>query len=65
MKFNLKSQDGNARTGEIITAHGKINTPVFMPVGTYGAVKSISPSELEKSNFEIERKIRLSINRSR
>ncbi|MDG2252509.1 MAG: tRNA guanosine(34) transglycosylase Tgt [Methylophilaceae bacterium] len=53
MKFNLKSQDGNARTGEIITAHGKINTPVFMPVGTYGAVKSISPSELEKSNFEI------------
>ena len=48
MKFNLKSQDGNARTGEIITAHGKINTPVFMPDGTYGAVKSISPSELKK-----------------
>mgnify|MGYP001261048744 FL=1 len=53
MKFNLKSQDGNARTGEIITAHGIINTPAFMPVGTYGAVKSISPKELESNNFEI------------
>ena len=53
MKFNLKSQDGNARTGEIITAHGMINTPAFMPVGTYGAVKSISPKELESNNFEI------------
>ena len=53
MKFNLKSQDGNARTGEIITAHGIISTPAFMPVGTYGAVKSISPKELESNNFEI------------
>ena len=53
MKCNLKSQDGNARTGEIITAHGIINTPAFMPVGTYGAVKSISPKELESNNFEI------------
>ena len=53
MKFNLKSQDGNARTGQIITAHGIINTPAFMPVGTYGAVKSISPKELESNNFEI------------
>ena len=53
MKFNLKSQDGNARTGEITTVHGIINTPAFMPVGTYGAVKSISPKELESNNFEI------------
>jgi len=53
MKFNLKSHDGNARAGEITTAHGKINTPVFMPVGTYGAVKSISPNELKENNFEI------------
>ena len=53
MKFNLKSQDGNARTAEITTVHGKINTPVFMPVGTYGAVKSISPFELQENNFEI------------
>jgi len=53
MKFNLKTQDGNARTGEITTVHGKINTPVFMPVGTYGAVKSISPNELRENNFEI------------
>ena len=53
MKFNLKSEDGNARTGEITTHHGIINTPVFMPVGTYGAVKSISPQELAENNFEI------------
>jgi queuine tRNA-ribosyltransferase len=53
MKFNLKSQDGNARIAEITTAHGIINTPVFMPVGTYGAVKSISPNELQENNFEI------------
>jgi len=53
MKFNLKSEDGNARTGEITTQHGIINTPVFMPVGTYGAVKSISPQELAENNFEI------------
>ncbi|MDC0423248.1 tRNA guanosine(34) transglycosylase Tgt [Methylophilaceae bacterium] len=53
MKFNLKSQDGNARAGVITTTHGKINTPVFMPVGTYGAVKSISPKELQTNNFEI------------
>lgn len=53
MKFKLKSQDGQARTGEITTVHGVINTPVFMPVGTYGAVKSISPYELKENNFEI------------
>ena len=53
MKFELQNQDGNARAGLLKTQHGEISTPVFMPVGTYGAVKSIAPKELEETNFEI------------
>ena len=53
MKFKLISQDGNARSGIMQLSHGKVNTPVFMPVGTYGAVKSISPHELKEMDFEI------------
>jgi len=44
--FNLIAKDGQARLGEVITSHGKIDTPVFMPVGTYGAVKTLSPRAL-------------------
>jgi len=44
--FNLIAEDRQARVGEVITSHGKIHTPVFMPVGTYGAVKTLSPREL-------------------
>tara|TARA_B100001079_G_scaffold133719_1_gene114589 strand:+ start:11615 stop:12742 length:1128 start_codon:yes stop_codon:yes gene_type:complete len=44
--FNLIAEDGQARLGEVITFHGKIDTPVFMPVGTYGAVKTLSPRAL-------------------
>jgi len=53
MKFKLISQDGHARSGLLQLSHGEVNTPVFMPVGTYGAVKSISPQELESMDFEI------------
>ena len=53
MKFKLISQDGNARSGLLKLSHGEVNTPVFMPVGTYGAVKLISPHELEEMDFEI------------
>jgi len=45
-RFNLIEEDKQARLGEVITSHGKIDTPVFMPVGTYGAVKTLSPREL-------------------
>ena len=55
MKFELKNQDGNSRTGILKTSHGEVHTPVFMPVGTYGAVKSLAPKELEEANFEIIR----------
>ena len=53
MEFKLIAQDGEARLGTIKTKHGVIQTPVFMPVGTYGAVKSLSPDDLKKINFEI------------
>ena len=52
-KFKLKDQDGMARLGCINTAHGKIKTPSFMPVGTYGAVKTLSPKSLKELGTEI------------
>src|SRR5690606_26253592 len=48
MQFRLLHNDpgSNARAGELVTDHGSIPTPVFMPVGTLGAVKAIHPREL-------------------
>ncbi len=53
--FEVISQDGrsSARRGKITAIHGQISTPVFIPVGTFGAVKSMSPEELEDIGFEI------------
>ena len=45
--YKLITKDGLARRGEVKTAHGKFQTPTFMPVGTYAAVKSLSPETLE------------------
>lgn len=42
-----------ARRGELELLHGRVQTPVFMPVGTYGAVRGISSTELEKTGAEI------------
>ncbi len=49
MKFKLIAQDkeSNARAGEIFTDHGTIQTPIFMPVGTLGAVKAVHMQELK------------------
>ena len=46
MEFKLKIQDGQARRGQLTFARGVIETPIFMPVGTYGAVKSLTPEDL-------------------
>jgi len=55
--FNFRiikqSKVSKARTGEIETSHGKIQTPVFMPCATVGAVKGISPEELNNIGFDI------------
>jgi len=48
MEFNLQSQDSNsgARAGTLTTAHGQIQTPIFMPVGTVGSVKAVTHDQL-------------------
>jgi queuine tRNA-ribosyltransferase len=50
MKFELKAQDpqSKARAGEVTTAHGTIQTPIFMPVGTAGTVKAVHQRELQQ-----------------
>ena len=45
--FELHGRSGKARAGKISTNHGDILTPVFMPVGTLGTVKAMSPAELK------------------
>ena len=52
-KFTLEKQSGNARARHIITPHGKIETPIFMPVGTVATVKAMSPNELNDINAQI------------
>jgi len=52
-RFTLLCADGSARRGELQTARGTIQTPVFMPVGTAGTVKSLSPHDLEDIGAEI------------
>ena len=52
-EFTIKSKLKSARTGTFITPHGAIKTPVFMPVGTYGAVKTLAPWEVEALGSQI------------
>ena len=51
--YKLIKKDGRARRGEIVTPHGTIQTPVFMPVGTAGAVKAMKPEDVKKMGAEI------------
>jgi len=51
--FQLLAQQGKARRGRLVTPHGVIETPVFMPVGTQGTVKAVSPRELEELRAQI------------
>jgi len=46
VKFQVLRTDGEARRGVLELAHGRVDTPAFMPVGTYGTVKAMSPEEL-------------------
>ena len=48
MRFELAAADGAARRGRLTLAHGEVETPAFMAVGTYGTVKAMSPAELEE-----------------
>ena len=51
--YTLIKEDGSARRGEVLTPHGSFQTPAFMPVGTYGAVKSVTPEHLSQLGAEI------------
>lgn len=53
MNFHLHCNDHHARRGTLTLAHGTVETPAFMPVGTYGAVKGLSPEELHTLQAEI------------
>jgi queuine tRNA-ribosyltransferase len=51
--FTVQARDGAARCGRLETAHGRVETPAFMPVGTYGTVKAMTPEELEAIGTQI------------
>src|SRR5262245_13999002 len=53
MQFEVIGTDGAARRGRLVLRHGVVDTPVFMPVGTYGSVKAMSPAELEEIGVSI------------
>ncbi|MEQ8234829.1 MAG: tRNA guanosine(34) transglycosylase Tgt [Gammaproteobacteria bacterium] len=51
--FAVEASDGAARAGRLVFARGEVETPVFMPVGTYGTVKAMTPEELEQLGARI------------
>jgi len=53
MRFELLAASGRARRGRLSLAHGDVETPVFMPVGTYGTVKAMTPHELDLVGAQI------------
>jgi len=53
LAFKVVAQDGPVRTGRLTLAHGEVETPVFMPVGTYGTVKAMAPDELTDLGAQI------------
>jgi queuine tRNA-ribosyltransferase len=53
VKFAISSRDGHARRGELNFRRGTVQTPAFMPVGTYGTVKSVTPEEVAGDGAQI------------
>ena len=53
MKFELLKSHGQARRGRLTLNHGVVETPIFMPVGTYGTVKGVTPKSLEDMGAQI------------
>jgi queuine tRNA-ribosyltransferase len=51
--YSVLARDGNARAGLLKTAHGEVPTPTFMPVGTQGSVKTLTPAEVAKTGARI------------
>jgi queuine tRNA-ribosyltransferase len=53
MKFTVTHRDAKARRGVLELAHGRVDTPAFMPVGTYGTVKAMSPEEVAGTGAQV------------
>ena len=53
LSFELQKTEGRARRGRLTLNHGVVETPVFMPVGTYGTVKGVTPRSLEEMGAQI------------
>ncbi|HEU0231310.1 MAG TPA: tRNA guanosine(34) transglycosylase Tgt [Burkholderiaceae bacterium] len=53
LDFTLLATDGAARRGRLVLNHGVVQTPIFMPVGTYGSVKAMMPHELDEIGAQI------------
>ncbi len=53
LDFQLLHTDGHARRGRLTLNHGVVETPIFMPVGTYGTVKGVTPRSLEEMGAQI------------
>jgi queuine tRNA-ribosyltransferase len=53
MRFEVQAADGAARAGLLQLAHGPVETPAFMPIGTYGPVKSLAPGDLRQLGAQI------------
>ncbi len=53
MRFDLLATDGAARRGRLTLPHGTVETPAFMPVGTYGTVKGLTPEQVRETGAEI------------
>ena len=53
LHFELLATEGRARRGRLTLHHGVIDTPIFMPVGTYGTVKGVSSRSLEEMGAQI------------
>ncbi len=53
MKFELLNKSGRARRGRLLFERGKVETPAFMPVGTYGTVKGMRPEQVAESGAQI------------
>jgi queuine tRNA-ribosyltransferase len=52
-RFTIHARDGEARRGTLVTKHGEVETPIFMPVGTQGSVKSLCPQDLRNAGAQI------------
>jgi queuine tRNA-ribosyltransferase len=53
MRFEIVARDGPARRGRLMLEHGTVETPAFMPVGTYGCVKAMSPDDLRSVGVQM------------